>query len=74
MARTVGLKSRSPQRSNSTMSGLTGGTLGGIAAAGGRPGARNLQLGDEVYLWILVALELGAMGWLRHYFRKRHGG
>lgn len=55
-------------------SGILNGTPGGRAAGGGRPGRPQLQLGDEIYLWILVLLEVGAMGWLRHNFRRRHGG
>lgn len=29
---------------------------------------------ETMALWFLVALELLAMGGLRHYFRKHHGG
>lgn len=51
------------------------GTLGGPApAVGSRPGKRNMQLGDEVYLWILLALEIGAISWLRSAFSRYHGG
>jgi len=33
-----------------------------------------MKLGDEQYLWILIGLEIVAMGWLRQAFRRRHGG
>jgi hypothetical protein len=33
-----------------------------------------MKIGDEGYLWILIALELGAIAWLRHAFKRRHGG
>lgn len=49
--------------------------MGGTrTAVGSRPGSRPVKLGDEVYLWILVAVEVGLMGWLRSSFRKHHGG
>ena len=71
MARAVfGTKSRT---SNATP-GFSGGTLGGTpTAAGGRPG-RKLMVGDEMYLWILLAIELLAMAILRNRFRRYHGG
>lgn len=59
--------------SNTHASGVTGGTLGGVKSAGGRPGMR-LQAGDEMYLWLLVALEILAMVALRNQFRRHHGG
>lgn len=59
--------------SNSVPSGIPQGTPGGMRASGGRPG-RKLQAGDEVYLWILVALEILAMVALRNHFRRHHGG
>lgn len=31
-------------------------------------------LGDVPALWVLVALEMGTMVGLRHYFRRHHGG
>jgi hypothetical protein len=37
-------------------------------------GRYQTKLGDEHYLWILVILEVVAIGWLRHAFRRRHGG
>jgi len=53
-----------------------GGTIGGKGrlAAGLRPGRYSMKIGDEGYLWILIALELGAIAWLRHAFKRRHGG
>jgi hypothetical protein len=79
MARAVGTMSRGAAgntTSNATPSGIQQGTIGGKARAAGasRPGMRNLNVGDELYLWFLIALEVGAMGWLRHHFRRRHGG
>ena len=37
-------------------------------------GRMQLRLGDELYLWILVASELLAIAWLRRAFRRTHGG
>lgn len=69
------VKTRNPASSNPTPSGLPQGTMGGPAtAAGARPGSRSLLLGEEVYLWILVLLEVATMGYLRRHFRRRHGG
>lgn len=48
--------------------------MGGPAPAGARPGARNVALGDEVYLWFLIFLEVGTMCFLRNKFRRHHGG
>lgn len=72
MARTV----FGPQgsKSNTVPQGGAGGTLGGLRSAGRAPGARQLQLGDEIYLWILVIIEVLLMGWLRQNFRRHHGG
>lgn len=51
------------------------GTLGGIRqAVGARPGTRSFALGDEAYLWILVLIEVSAIGWLRNTFSRHHGG
>jgi len=61
--------------SNPRPSGIAQGTMGGPApAAGARPGSRPLLLGDEMYLWALVLLEVAAMGALRRKFRRHHGG
>lgn len=65
---------RNTVTSNATPSGVQQGTLGGIApAAGGRPGMK-LMVGDEVYLWILVVIEVLLMGYLRKLSRRHHGG
>ena len=63
--------------SNPTPSGHhNSGTLGGQSrmGIGARPGGKQLALGDEVYLWILVLVEVGLMGWARQQFRRHHGG
>lgn len=54
-----------------------GGTLGGVVqrAMGVKPGTRvGGGLGDAKYLWILVALEVGALAYGRKIFKRRHGG
>lgn len=64
---------RVPAASNANPSAAANaGTLGG--RVGGRPGRPQLMLGDEVYLWGLVALEVIATGMLRSKFRRYHGG
>lgn len=51
------------------------GTLGGPApAVGARPGKRIGAVGDEMYLWVLVLAEVGAIAWLRASFSRYHGG
>lgn len=61
--------------SNPNPSGIPQGTMGGRApAAGGRPGTRPVLLGDELYLWALLVLEVGVMSFLRNKFRRHHGG
>jgi len=51
------------------------GTLGGVTKAlGARPGRRQVALGDELYLWILVALEVSIIAWGRRAFKRYHGG
>lgn len=66
---------RNPAASNPAPSGLSQGTMGGTAMAGSsKPGRSLLMLGDEVYLWGLIALEVGAMAILRNHFRRYHGG
>jgi hypothetical protein len=56
--------------------GQSQGTLGGIMqnAMGAKPGARASGLGDAGYLWVLIALEVSAIAWLRTSFKRRHGG
>ena len=63
---------RIPNASNPTPSGIPQGTMGGPSM--GRPGGRSLNLGDEMYLWVLVLIEAGMLGWLRQFFRRYHGG
>lgn len=51
------------------------GTMGGPKqAVGSRPGRRNIVWGDEVYLWILVAVEVGLIAHFRNMFSRYHGG
>lgn len=64
---------KNSQTSNTRQSGVAQGTPGGLKAAGGRPG-KKLNAGDEMYLWLLLALELLAMVFLRNQFRRHHGG
>ena len=69
------VKTRNPSTSNPIPSGVPQGTMGGIAPAGGsRPGTRPLMPGDEVYLWVLVIVEVLVTGALRKKFRRHHGG
>lgn len=49
--------------------------MGGPAQpVGSRPGRRQVALGDEIYLWILVALEVGFIAYFRSMFSRYHGG
>ena len=57
-----------PASSRATNAGSPGGP------AGGRPGRHQLMLGDEMYLWMLVILEVLLTGILRKKFRRYHGG
>lgn len=51
------------------------GTLGGVAApTGSRPGRRQMVMGDEVYMWILVAAEVAFIAFFRSMFSRYHGG
>lgn len=72
MARSVfGTNSATP---NTAPTGIKQGTPGGKwFPAGGRPG-KKIQMGDELYLWILVLLEVLTMSGLRHVMRRYHGG
>lgn len=49
------------------------GTLGGLRMGFGG-GGRKAQGIDNIYLWILVLIEIGLIGSFRHIFRRRHGG
>lgn len=51
---------------------MGGGTPGGLMSGRGLPSFK--ATGDELYLWALVLLEVGAIAWLRHAFRRHHGG
>lgn len=56
-----------------------GGTTGPQGTPGGfrrKPGTgqREMILGQEVYLWILVLIEVALVGGFRKYFRRFHGG
>ncbi len=62
----------SAARSNPTPSGVPQGTPGGTARAA--TNSMMASAGSETYLWALVALEVGAMVWLRKSFRRHHGG
>jgi len=72
MARTV----RTPGVGGSTNGAPShGGTFGGLkAAVGPSPGRKQLVFGDEVYLWILVAIEVTLISWARSAFSRYHGG
>ena len=66
---------RNPAASNPNPSGIHQGTMGGSAMPGSsKPGRMMLNFGDEVYLWLLIALELGMLTFLRNRFRRYHGG
>lgn len=41
-----------------------------------KPGAARqpIKIGQEKYLWILVAIEVMLVGGLRKFFRRVHGG
>jgi hypothetical protein len=61
--------------------GLGAGGVGGPATStrstGGVYGPRSsrMPVGQvHHYLWALVAIELGLLLWLRHAFRRYHGG
>jgi hypothetical protein len=52
------------------------GTPGGIGTPRRKPGVAGKMYtpGMEVYLWIVVFVELFLTGALRRYFRRFHGG
>jgi hypothetical protein len=58
--------------SNPTPSGVPQGTPGGTTRA--MAGSMTSSMGSEMYLWVLVILEVGAIAWLRKSFRRHHGG
>jgi hypothetical protein len=49
------------------------GTPGGKARKPGVAG-RRMIVGQEIYLWILVLIEVALIGGFRKYFRRFHGG
>lgn len=69
---------RTPGRmgaSTSAPSPGTQGTMGGVPQPAGRPPGRNgYVFGEEVYLWILVLLEVGTIAYFRAQFSRYHGG
>lgn len=76
MARTV-LGQHASRRSTTGQPGVApGGTMGGKpnAKVGRRPGARPVNVGSEMYLWVLVIVEALLVGILRKQFRRHHGG
>lgn len=56
---------------NSAPTGISNGTPGGRK---GPAGIKGLQVGDEMYLWFLVFIEVALMAFLRNHFRRYHGG
>lgn len=62
------------QTSNTNPAGGTGGTLGGRKMSTGMSPGMKLAIGDEGYLWLLVIIEVLAMGYLRKRFKRYHGG
>lgn len=66
---------RTPAASNPNPSGIPQGTVGGQAMpTSSKPGRSQIMLGDEMYLWVLVLLEVGFLAFLRNRFRRYHGG
>jgi hypothetical protein len=57
-----------------TSSAPNSGTLGGRRLTMGAKPGMNFAIGDEGYLWILMILEVLAMGLLRKKFKRYHGG
>lgn len=49
--------------------------MGGVATpTGSRPGKRQLSFDDGTYMWILVAIEISMIAFLRSSFSRYHGG
>jgi hypothetical protein len=48
--------------------------MGGLGLGAGGRAFTLPVVGDVGYLWVLVALEMGTIAWLRNYFRRYHGG
>lgn len=73
MARTTTLRS-SNAGSNTAASGMPQGTPGGIRQAVGSRRGSMMMFGQEMYLWVLVLLEVAVIGGFRKHFRRYHGG
>lgn len=56
--------------------GTPGGTARMPTMPRRKPGVARqpLKIGQEKYLWILVFIEVAAIGGFRKYFRRFHGG
>lgn len=65
-----------PGSRNTRQSGVPQGTPGGqTKAAASKVVIGNRGVAAPVfYLWVLVGIEVLLMGWLRHSFRRYHGG
>lgn len=58
---------------------IAGGTTGPQGTPGGRArkqggGKGKMIVGQEMYLWVLVLIEVALIGGLRKFFRRFHGG
>ena len=73
VARAIGLSPVGGRSSNPSPSGVSQGTPGGRGITA-RAGSRSLQVGDEMYLWLLVLIEVFTLAALRNKFRRYHGG
>jgi len=65
-----------PADRNTRQSGVPQGTPGGQTkmAASRVMGGKLSSSSPVFYLWLLVGIEVVLMGWLRHSFRRYHGG
>lgn len=74
MPRAQGMRSA---QSNSRPSGIPQGTPGGQGSKRGTPrvklGVGGLNV-ETTYLWLLIAIEIGVMVFLRQHMRRYHGG
>lgn len=68
------MRTRTTMSGSAPGAGATGQFGGPTQAVGSKPGRGSMQFGDEVYLWILVAIEVGLMAHLRNMFSRYHGG
>lgn len=71
MPRTSGAARTAPRPS-----GVPQGTPGGVGASAAKHRAQTVaSVGSTTfYLWLLVAIEVALMSYLRHSFRRHHGG